>query len=463
MINVGRNKGQYIYKDKRYHDGFCVLTTHKFELAAPTLEELEIFESADFVHDSTKILARKQIAFLRMEQGDRVVVVQGDLKEMVEHIVTVSQDDKEATIVFDDNDLKNAEFAMPLAHLRKQVEVGDCVCVVGGLHGGTVAFVAEVILDTTLVLWSKAFASFLNVDCDNVVFHYDIQRLVAPASRLPQTSHVASGPSKGWQLSPNLPKDTTIHPEIHPNAKYFNRQVKIVCKNHWKNYVGTIRKLLHDDFVLVEITATTTSSVRREKIHLSNLANINDPDLHPFMAVPTLKMLAPPPSAQDILATASSTPMAIPTSRMPLIPSTPIPAGSSADMSPAWNPSSQTPNPHIRFSSNRYIESPRLSPQLKIKVRIHNTKPLLDDCGWKNGDYEGKTGIWKVGEATDAGIAKISIMAPYSVQLVPEKYVTPVRPSRKNERVIVDDIMEEQYCCEMTVLKILANGQQCNV
>ncbi|KAG6912904.1 hypothetical protein DXG01_011196, partial [Tephrocybe rancida] len=42
-------------------------------------------------------------------------------------------------------------------------------------------------------------------------------------------------------------------------------------------------------------------------------------------------------------------PVLIPQSLVHLTPSTPLPVGSSMDMGPAWNPSSRTPNPHLKF------------------------------------------------------------------------------------------------------------------
>ncbi|KAG6912478.1 hypothetical protein DXG01_014290, partial [Tephrocybe rancida] len=138
--------------------------------------------------------------------------------------------------------------------------------------------------------------------------------------------------------------------------KYMNRHVQIVGKHLLKDYKGIMREILYDDKVKVKIAVT----LKREEVHLSHLADRDDPDHLPFLQAAPHVLLQQEPRAA----------MEIPLLNMPLTLSTPIPMGSSAHMSPAWNPSLRIPNP----TCNPYIQSPYLDWKLKIKVRMHNTK-----------------------------------------------------------------------------------------
>ncbi|KAG6906000.1 hypothetical protein DXG01_016384 [Tephrocybe rancida] len=164
------------------------------------------------------------------------------------------------------------------------------------------------------------------------------------------------------------------------NYKYMNRRVRIVGKHPLKDYKGIVREIWYDDKVKVEIAVT----LKQEEVHLSHLANRDDPNHLPFLLAVSYALLQQEP--REV--------MEIPLSNMPLTLSTPIPVGSSAHMSPAWNPSSHTPNPSNPFLCNPYIQSPYLDRKLKIKIRVHNTKLILDDPGSWNCDFKGLTGLW---------------------------------------------------------------------
>jgi hypothetical protein len=83
----------------------------------------------------------------------------------------------------------------------------------------------------------------------------------------------------------------------------------------------------------------------------------------------------------------------------------------------------------------------------RVRVQIKNTKPVLRDPGWKNGDYEDKYGIWS---GIEGSMAKI-ILGRTSTTLIPDKYVQPMQPSLKGQNVVVlsEDLMAME-CCIMT-------------
>lgn len=77
-----------------------------------------------------------------------------------------------------------------------------------------------------------------------------------------------------------------------------------------------------------------------------------------------------------------------------------------------------------------------LSPFLlnkRFKIVLANTTPLLRDPGFKNGDHEGKSGLWT--GIDEAGNAKITLGAHLKFS-VPLKYVDTIRPSIKSQTVV---------------------------
>ncbi|KAG6903688.1 hypothetical protein DXG01_015683, partial [Tephrocybe rancida] len=72
------------------------------------------------------------------------------------------------------------------------------------------------------------------------------------------------------------------------------------------------------------------------------------------------------------------------------------------------------------------MEHWRMDRNLRVKVCLHNTKPMLRDPGWRSGDFENGTGIWKATNTDEAGYAKVQLTQPLVITLrVPEIYVMP--------------------------------------
>lgn len=71
------------------------------------------------------------------------------------------------------------------------------------------------------------------------------------------------------------------------------------------------------------------------------------------------------------------------------------------------------------------MEDPKFSEK-RIKLQITGSRPIPQDPGFKNGDYEGRLGIWA---GIDRYFAKIRIGQGGTI-LVPSKCVRAVRPER---------------------------------
>lgn len=78
------------------------------------------------------------------------------------------------------------------------------------------------------------------------------------------------------------------------------------------------------------------------------------------------------------------------------------------------------------------MEDPQFAEK-RIKVQIMGSKPILQDPGFKNGDYEGRLGIWA---GVNRHLVKVRI-GQGGIIHVPSKYVRPVRPEIKGLNVIV--------------------------
>ncbi|KAG6903883.1 hypothetical protein DXG01_014180, partial [Tephrocybe rancida] len=117
----------------------------------------------------------------------------------------------------------------------------------------------------------------------------------------------------------------------------------------------------------------------------------------------------------------------------------------------------------ILAACNPYMDHWRADHTRKVKVHIHNTKPILCDPGWKSGDYEGKKGLWKASDTMELGIARVQILVPPTTIRIPEMYVTPLRPTRPQEVVIINDDRNISCWRVYLVLCVSADGSSCDV
>ncbi|KAG6904793.1 hypothetical protein DXG01_007124, partial [Tephrocybe rancida] len=358
----------------------------------PTHEELALFQWCSFVDPGDITRAINEIATLPLRVTDRVVVTSGELISMTGTIAQFSGNDKEATIRLDSTEVTMDVVLSPRL-LRKVVQVADRVRVVGGAGDGRVGWVVAVD-GTELHVWEDKTALLFKVNVNHVAFHHNAQAF----------AWVVPKQDVSWK-----PFEENQHPPLRRNLVFLGRHVLVIRRGVFKGYEGIIREILEGDEVRVELSAT----LRRETFHLLQLSNLND-DKHKAL------MYKYHPETFQAGMLLPTQPVLIPQSVVPLTPSTPLPGGSSTDIGPAWNPSSRTPNPHLQFSCNPYMDHWRIDLTRKVKVRIHNTKPLLCDPGWKSGDYEGKKGLWKASDTREASIAWVQILVPPTIIRIPE-------------------------------------------
>ncbi|RDB29330.1 Transcription elongation factor SPT5 [Hypsizygus marmoreus] len=386
----------WLFKGKLYRDGLLYIS--KVDLlsgeATPTLNEVKMFRSSTLIPGGCLDRAMALIASEDLQVGDLVRVVGGGSGGLTGSITDLSRDG-EANVSLLPN---RTSISLPRDCLRRQAVIGDEVTIVAGDHVGKVGWVVAAEVDFVVVFCRVEYLE-LNIPRNDI-------RFFSPPILHP--------PIVGEPSTP-IPREAMVDKLSH----LVGRRVLIITKNHFKSYRGRIKSTQEHNFLLVELEAT----LRIERVHLTQLRFL-DGD-------------GPVPDTRELLTRPE-----IPSSTQPLIPSTPGPSSSSTILSPAWDPSSRTPNPSSLFPYSPWMESSAFCHK-RIKVQILGTKPLLKDPGWKYGDLEGKKGLW-VG--TEGCLAKI-VVGVRDTLLIPPKYVHPVRPSLKGQTVVAleGDFMADEF------------------
>ncbi|KAG6904904.1 hypothetical protein DXG01_006371, partial [Tephrocybe rancida] len=258
---VAHDKLNFTYRGQKYSDGLHYLVTHDFKPKVLTHEELALFQHCSFVDLIDIARAINEIAALSLQVTDCIIVTSGELISMTGIVKEFSGNDKEATIRIDSEIAMDVVISPML--LRKVVQVGDRVHVVGGAGDGRVGWVVAVD-GTELHVWEDKTALPFKVNVNHVALHHNAQVL----------SQVVPKQDVNWQ-----PFEESQHPPLHRNLVYLGHRVMVVRRGVFKGYKGIIREILEDDEVRVELSAT----LKRKVFHLSQLSNLNDEKHKPLI------------------------------------------------------------------------------------------------------------------------------------------------------------------------------------
>ncbi|KAF5383034.1 hypothetical protein D9615_004927 [Tricholomella constricta] len=361
----------FVFKGQVYQDGYLQTDTDLFypQEATPTPAEFDRFQHAQeipkgFLEHSLEVAAAK-----RLRIGDHVKVTTGQAQGSLGTIESISGN--EASLILRNGSLR---LSVALDALRKDLSIGDEIIVRDGPKAGTVGWVIAV-SGEGLVIYDREHAQEIVVAAHCVdFFEADFVR--------------ASG-------------STTVAQKVKfkrdPHLHLYGKHVRVIRGSRWKDYVGIVKSGLDDEHVLVEFQAT----MRKERIPVSQLS-LRDAELWPLQG-PTLPVVPLPSSSRQPLNALSRA-----------VPSTPFPTPSTVELSPAWNPSSRTPNPFTAFSCNPWIENPLLAGK-RIKMIVKDTRPIIGKPGWENGNFEGRLGIWA---GVEGGLVKLTTIQ--STLLVPD-------------------------------------------
>ncbi|KAF5387717.1 hypothetical protein D9615_000276 [Tricholomella constricta] len=380
----------FVFKGQVYQDGYLQTDTDLFypQEATPTPAEIDRFQHAQeipkgFLEHSSEVAAAK-----RLRIGDHVKVTTGQAQGSLGTIESISGN--EASLILRNGSLR---LSVALDALRKDLSIGDEIIVRDGPKAGTVGWVIAV-SGEGLVIYDREHAQEMVVAAHCVDFF--------------EADFVRASGSKTIAQKLKFKRDPHLH--------LYGKHVRVIRGSRWKDYVGIVKSGLDDDHVLVEFEAT----MRKERIPVSQLSLRSDAELRALQG-PTLPVVLLPSSSTRQPLNAPSR----------AVPPTPISPPSTVELSPAWNPSSQTPNPYTAFPYNPWIENPVLAGK-RIKMIVKDTRPIIGNPGWENGDFEGRLEIWA---GVEGGLVKLTTIQ--STLLVPDKYVRPLRPTVKNQAAVV--------------------------
>ncbi|KAG6849352.1 hypothetical protein H0H93_009218 [Arthromyces matolae] len=387
---------EYLFKKKRFIDGLlCLEVTDEFrpEVAIPIPSEFDYFRASRFISPEFGEQTTEIMAVFRLSIGDQVKVVKGDAKGAVGTITDVSHHHASVQL-----SRESITLQVSLEYVRKHVEIGDEVSVVMGEHKGSSGWVTACHdHERNISVYDHTAAQQFEVPLSFVNFY------IAPGF-IPNIQSVVSAISHNHDQPPEEDQFTL---ENDPNRHLIGQHVRIIGRQRRKNYIGTIKSTLQHNFVQVEIAAT----LKLERLHLTTLALLDDPRIRPLFSD---KGTAEEESlsstdAQDQVLPESSL------SEMALVPSTPRSI------------------PDALLASRPWMEHPSFIDR-RVKVVIRDTKPLLQDPGWKSGQFENRAVLWVGTSGTSA-----KVRMGTQVLEVPPKYVFPVLPSAKGQKVIIMD------------------------
>ncbi|KAG6835087.1 hypothetical protein H0H93_004994 [Arthromyces matolae] len=334
---------EFKFRNKRYHSkGYHRFYTHNLQPYTPTMAEAAVFCECPLLSPKAVFELSQKLQILRLQNADPVVVTQGDLKGSVGVILYIDENLSVATVTFPDFP---GGLSLPLRHLRKHLEVGDCVQIVEGVDKGTVGWVTSLLHDINeVILWDDHTSREVRVSPSCVSFYWEPQ--VFNTSQPTADTNSIRLPSRREQ---------------DPLLSLHGDQVTVVGTSNFKGYNGYIKNTNYDGTVVVE----TEAGLRDIVVDLEHVSHRGPSSLRPLNLTEVsqsklpLNNSTPLPAgtsvtmanawhhpASNAIATSSATPM------HPI--STPNAASNNSLSSPAWDPSSRTPNP---TSQTRYLPS----------------------------------------------------------------------------------------------------------
>ncbi|KAG6809757.1 hypothetical protein H0H92_014853 [Tricholoma furcatifolium] len=447
---------EFLFRGHPYSDGYAVLSTTHHKPAIPTRAELEMFKDSVAIPPSVFLEMEERLDALRLQVDDPVKITGGEVVGAIGRVVDLRLDNSESThrtstAVVETVDGVHVEVAF--VNVRKVLAVGDCVLVVDGVHEGFTGWIVG-IEGANVHLFDDTTCEGVCVAGHQVVF-YDppktkYTQMHPDTSQAPPDFHFSK--LKAYDIPPTPSVSLPDLREQNPHQRFVGRHVLII-KGRFKDYIGRVKNTERGDLVNVELQAT----LQQRQFNLQDLAHLYDPQLRPLVEFAT--MPGPLPYFAPVLSIDEPTGL----SSHPLVPSTPIPEDSSASMGRAWNPSSRTPNPASSYPCNPYMISPSMSNTLRVHVVIAGTRPVLQDRGWKGGDFEGTRGLWSKPDNEAPGYALLRTGANV-MERVPERYIVPVTPSMKGQRaIVIDSTDQERFCKEYYVVQYLELTKECVV
>ncbi|KAG6823029.1 hypothetical protein H0H92_011673, partial [Tricholoma furcatifolium] len=330
---------QFKYNGNTYVDGYLQVGSRDHYPTVPTKDELQRFKDLSLIPSSAILAMEELVDTLRLNVGDPVKITSGEAKDAVGEVVAMHIDTITSTHVYSMATValeEGAQVQVSLNSLRKVLAVGDLVCVVDGLHQGSIGWVVS-ISGNTINLFDDRTAE--GVAARQVTF-YQPPKTIYTKTR-PDTLQAPPGfhtsTLRMQDISPPAPVKLPSLQVQNPHQRFVGRHVQII-KGHFKDYLGIVKNTECDDWLNIELHPT----LKMVQFKMDDIAFSGDPELRPLS-------LFAGPSLPEFPSLVPRIEQPTPLSIMPLVPSTPLPEGTSAAIGRAWNPSSRTPNPNSWF------------------------------------------------------------------------------------------------------------------
>ncbi|KAG6914830.1 hypothetical protein DXG01_015070 [Tephrocybe rancida] len=385
---------------KTYMDGLQCLFTDQFyhKEAIPTPSEFKFFHLSqvippEFIKHTTDVMASRCL-----EIRDSVKVVAGEAQGAVGKVLNIHYTQASVHIPRDD-----IQLFVSVDYLSRNIMIGDMVKVEIGEYKGISGLVIAS-KDDDITIFDQYTAKHYEVPAQYVIFYN------APIYQNGLYSESDVAPAEYHSILYN-PKYILVERKfpipVVTNLDFVGRHIHVIGKHQCrKDYTGIIKSTSQDNFVQVELKAT----LRQEQFHSSALADMDDPDLKPLLVSkplindgeasemdgddlesvwsPCSSEAKPTPCSSGTESTPRlSRQMEIPLSTTPLTASTPFPM--SMSLTPAWDPSSETPDPRSKFhtyTSRPWMEHPLMEGK-RVKVEIKTTIAYLSNPGWKSSTF----------------------------------------------------------------------------
>ncbi|KAG6836093.1 hypothetical protein H0H93_011474 [Arthromyces matolae] len=417
-------EGGFQFRGKIYTGGYLRMWTHFVEPAVPTATQVATFSLCPGILARAVQVASVELEVLRLNIGDRVKMVRGQLCGRV-GVITMLEESMASVHMEDSSEI----ITMPHIYCRKDIQVGDAVQIVDGPYKGTLGWIVG-IEDRLVRLLEEGDNTFreLQVLRSSVVFH-----------SAPQVLH---------SQEPALPLCLPSRKAQDPLHFLKGREVTIVGQSHFKGYEGRIKDSLHNGSLIVEIDARGHNVV----VEASNVANRGPTlqtltaDIETLSSRPLTKSIALPAGTSVAQHLAWHHPVTtMPDknsslqSRLASTMSTPIP--SLASTTPAWNPSSRTPEHILQASDcdNGWMNHDNLKKTLKFKLK------RKAECGTAL-----PMGLWQAGNFAGPGVLRVRFGSNW--ENIGQHLVTPLHPTKKGVRVVVTDVDNACFCEELYVV-----------
>lgn len=263
--------GRYMFKGKSFTKcGYQILqleasSDYYHERIVPTIAQIDEFRACELLSNALIEQYIVTANSVLLNAGDRVRIIDGNLKDFVAEVVAAS----DAGI---DVFIKSHNISATVSNnsVRKYFRIGDHVVVKSGTHKSTVGWVVE--LDMDLLTISEHADHTVGL---SQILMQDYFSNIYPQRQLTLSyvdlDHYTPDFALGRSDSDAPVKEIDAQMSLDPLKHLKGLRVKVTGRSCWKSYLGIIKEVQNNATAIVEIQARLMSTKRTETIRLDHL------------------------------------------------------------------------------------------------------------------------------------------------------------------------------------------------